>query len=222
MATPAWACTAQVSGVTSCLRPGQSARVVDWTIHNNESAANRPMTIVSVTATIGGTSYPVTGFTPNLPPLGTTHATTSIPAGASGSAVGEGSQITLTVHATWPGPNRNQASATVTLMGVCPTGASTPTPPPSSPNSGQNKGTTPPTEAGPPVSAVTTPSLPPGSGVAAIEAGPTSTAGPSGSELPFTGNSTMIYALLGIAVFVAGILLLKSTKPDAIEGIDER
>jgi hypothetical protein len=217
-ATPAWACTVQVSGATTCIQPNAANRVVDWTIHNVESAANRPMTIVSATATISGTSYPVTGFAANVPPLGTTTAVTNVPTGVSGAAVGEGSQITLTVRATWPDNNKNHASATVTLMGTCPP----PPTPPTSPNSGQNHGTTPPTEAGSsPVTAATAP-LPPGSGVEAIESGPTTTAAPSSAELPFTGNATAIYALFGIALFVGGLMLVKSSRSELIDSVDER
>jgi hypothetical protein len=215
-ATPAWACTLAVSGVTSCVLPNQSDHVVNWTIHNDESAANRPMTIVSATATIGGTTYPVTGFTTDLPPLGTTHATTAVPGSVPPTAAGDvAAQITLTVRATWPGSNRNHASAVVTLMGTCPPSSSTP--PSTSPNSSQNHGTTPTTHAG-----SSTPSLPPGSGVESIQGGPTTTAPPSGAELPFTGNATTIYALFGIALFIGGILLVKSSKPDVLDGADEQ
>jgi hypothetical protein len=218
-ATPAWACTVTVSGVTTCRQPNQFDAVVNWTIHNVETASDRPMTIVSAKATINGTPYPVTGFTTNLAPLGTTHATTIVPGSVAGSVVASAAaQISLTVKATWPDNNKNQATASVTLMGVCPP-PPTP-PPPTSPNSGQNHGTVPTTPA---TTADTPSSLPPGSGVAAIEAGPTTTTTPSGAELPFTGNATMIYALFGIALFLGGILLVKSAKePDALDGVDER
>jgi LPXTG-motif cell wall-anchored protein len=211
-ATPAWACTLAVSGVTSCRQSNESVAVVNWTIHNNQAEANRPMTIVSANATVNGTSYPVTGFATTLPPLGTTTATTDVPGSVADAATGSAApQITLTIKATWPDNNKNHASATVTLMGVCPPPATTPT---TSPNSSQNHGTTPTTTAG-------TPSLPPGSGVESLQGGPTTTA-PGGAQLPFTGNSTTIYALFGIALFVGGILLVRSSKHDGLEGVDER
>jgi hypothetical protein len=219
-ATPAFACTVQVSGATSCRQPNQFDAVVNWTIHNVEAAANRPMTIVSATATINGTSYPVTGFTTNLPPLGTTQATTTVPSSVAGAVASSAApQIKLLVKATWPDNNKNQASAFVTLMGVCPPPPTTT--PPTSPNSGQNHGTTPTTASSPTQTGATVP-LPPGSGVAAIEAGPTSTTSPSSAQLPFTGNATTIYALFGIALFVGGILLVRSSKTDELEGADER
>jgi LPXTG-motif cell wall-anchored protein len=44
----------------------------------------------------------------------------------------------------------------------------------------------------------------------------------TGYDVPFTGDATSIYALLGIALFVGGILLVRSSKHDGLEGVDER
>jgi LPXTG-motif cell wall-anchored protein len=90
-AAPAYAHHSVLAGSTECF---DGDHLVNWSIQA-VSVVHLPMTIASASATIGGTTYPVTGYTPTIDDLETTYATTTVPAGTTGT-------ITLHVHSTWP------------------------------------------------------------------------------------------------------------------------
>jgi LPXTG-motif cell wall-anchored protein len=192
-AAPAWAHTVAVTGTTSC--PGGN-HLVSWTIHNNETSADRSLTIVSATATVGGNTYAVTGYDATLPPQGDTPASTTIPGDVTGT-------VTITVNVRWPDNFRNHATGTVDLVEPCTETTTT--------TSASTTTSTPSTTAtsGPPVTGGTAPStLAPGggqqsgqqSGVAGVEAG-------SGA-LPRTGGDTTNWTLVGLTAIAFGALLL--------------
>jgi uncharacterized membrane protein len=90
-AAPAYAHHSVLAGSTECF---DGDHLVNWSIQA-VSVVHLPMTIASATATIGGVAYPVTGYKPTIDDGETTHATTTVPGGTTGT-------ITLHVHSTWP------------------------------------------------------------------------------------------------------------------------
>jgi LPXTG-motif cell wall-anchored protein len=208
LARPASAHTPTASGSTSC---PDANHLVSWTIHNSDRDFGT-MTIASATATIGGTTYAVTGYEADVPPLSTTHATTTVPGDVTGTI-----DLTLQVH--WPDGFKNHASASVELQAPChettTTTPSTTSPSTTTPSSQPNSSTT----GGPPVTGGTAPSSGGGGaggeqaggqggvegGVAGIEAG-------SGGTLPKTGASSTNWALVGFTAVAFGGALLAVSK----------
>jgi hypothetical protein len=90
-AAPAYAHHSVLAGSTECF---DGDHLVNWSIQA-VSVVHLPMTIASANATIGGVTYPVTGYKPTIDDGETTHATTTVPGGTTGT-------ITLHVHSTWP------------------------------------------------------------------------------------------------------------------------
>ena len=204
LARPASAHLVDVSGTTSC---PDDTHVVSWTIHNNETLPDRPMTIDDVWATIDGTTYPVTGYSEPVAPGGSTQATTIVPGAVNGT-------IKLTVEARWPDNFTNRASGTVELQPPCPHETATTAPPTTAPpTTTPSTGGTAPTTAGPPDTAGSVPPVPPGpsspddtgGGVAGIEAGGEGT-------LPTTGGSSTNWLLVGLASLAFGASLLAVTR----------
>ena len=69
--------------------------IVTWHIMNSSQTTNLLMTIVSVDAHIGATSYPVTGYTSPLAKGASTDGTSTVPGGVPGL-------ISATFHVSWP------------------------------------------------------------------------------------------------------------------------
>jgi LPXTG-motif cell wall-anchored protein len=188
-ARPAWAHTVAVTGTTTC---SDGNHVVSWTIHNNETAADRTLHIVSATATNAGTTYPVTGYDASIPPQGDSPASSTLPGGVTGT-------VTITVNVRWTDGFRNHATGSIELVSMC--SPSTTTTPTSTPSTTQPSTST---TGGPPVTTGgISPSTAPGSpssGVAGIQAG-------SGS-LPRTGSNSTDWTLVGLTAIAFGVLLL--------------
>jgi hypothetical protein len=106
LALPAYGHSAILSGQTVC---SDSEHVVNWTIGND---FDLPMEIVSATAEVDDTSYPVQGYTSPVPNLGETSATTIVPGGVTGT-------ITLTVQVEWTDDNKDEESESVDLEEDC-------------------------------------------------------------------------------------------------------
>jgi hypothetical protein len=195
-AAPAFAHTLVVSGTTSC---PAADHVVNWTIRNHETAADRTLTIESATAVIGGTTYAVTGFDPTIPPTGSTTASSTVPGDVTGT-------IVITVNAKWPDGFKNKATGSVDLVDPCP--VTTTTTAATTTTTGVGATTT---TGGPGVSTAST-SVPPTTvgGVQGISSGPTTTSG-SGA-LPFTGSSGGTGAVVGVTALALGLVLLVGAK----------
>jgi hypothetical protein len=114
-ALPAWAHHPVLSGTTVC---SDGEHVISWTIGNSESGW--VMHIDTATAVLGGQSFAVTGYTPNVAKLGSTSATSTLPGGSIGT-------VTITVKATWTDGITETRSATVTLSSHCSGGTTTTT-----------------------------------------------------------------------------------------------
>jgi hypothetical protein len=106
-ALPAWAHHPVLSGTTAC---SDGEHVISWTIGNSESGW--VMHIDTATAVLGGQSFAVTGYTPNVAKLGSTSATSTLPGGSTGT-------VTITVKATWTDGTTATRSGTVTLSSNC-------------------------------------------------------------------------------------------------------
>ena len=126
-ATPGWSTYPEVQPVIRC---GPGDQVVDWTIKN--PTPDLVMTINFVTAMIDTDSFAATGWTSPIAPGATTVATTSVPAGMSGSLV-------LNVYVTWPTGVSHVTGASIQLPQACVPPTTPPTIPPTIPP------TTPPT-----------------------------------------------------------------------------
>jgi hypothetical protein len=108
-AAPAWAHHPVLSGRTAC---ANGSHVVTWTIGNSESGPDKAMTIASIDATIGATSYGVSGYASPVPPSGETNATTVVPGDVSGT-------VTLSVTATWSNGIEASGQTSVELVDDC-------------------------------------------------------------------------------------------------------
>lgn len=104
---PAWAHHPVLSGETACPGPDH---VVTWTIGNSEPVL--PMTIVSATAVLSGTTYAVTGYTSPVPAGASTQGTTTIPGNLTGT-------VTLTVRGDWSDSVSVVRSVSVDLFTPC-------------------------------------------------------------------------------------------------------
>lgn len=102
-----------LSGATAC--PGED-HIVTWSIGNSEPA--QPMTIISASAVLNGTTYTVTGYTSPIPGGGSTSATTTVPGDLAGT-------ITLTVTGDWPDSFAATRTTTVDLVDPCTTTTTT-------------------------------------------------------------------------------------------------
>lgn len=107
-AAPAGANSVKAVGATVCTN---GAHVITWTVINGDK--NSPMTFVSATATLNGTTSPVTGFENPTPALGTTTGTTIIPGPQTGTVI-------LHVTAHWVTLTK-PTTAAVDLVAPCPT-----------------------------------------------------------------------------------------------------
>jgi len=199
-ARPAFAHNVAVVGSTSC--PDEN-HLVSWTIHNEETAADRSMIITSATATVGGETYTVDGYEPGIGPDATTVGTTVVPGDVTGT-------ITITVRAAWPDDFRASAEASVELEPPCETPTTTtPTTAPAT-----TAPSTPSTTDSPPVTGGTSPSTaapPPAPGPGPGDAG--GVAGEEAGALPRTGASSTNWALVGVAALTFGSALILVARP---------
>jgi LPXTG-motif cell wall-anchored protein len=109
LALPASAHSTTITGDTVCFN---GEHIVTWHIKNSSQTTNLLMTIVSVEAQIGSTSYPVTGYSSPVAKGATTDGTTTVPGGVTGT-------ITATVHVNWPDGITDDDDASVTLQDNC-------------------------------------------------------------------------------------------------------
>jgi LPXTG-motif cell wall-anchored protein len=213
-ARPAWAHSPSASGTTSC---PDANHIVSWTINNPDTDFGAA-TILSATARLHATNYAVTGYDASIPPAGSTHATTTVPGGETGS-------IRLTVRVRWADNFEGEAKASVELQPPCnetTTVPSTTTPSTTTPSTTAPSSSTSPS-SGPPVSgggvsptglgATTTA---PGGGAAGAEAGAAS------GSLPRTGSPSTNWALVGFASFAFGGLLLAASSKRGVRGLRTR
>lgn len=103
-----------LSGTPSCPGPDH---VIDWSIGNSQPK----QTIVSfatITATMGGVTYPVTGYTLPVATLGDTSASSTIPGPLTGT-------VTLAVRAVWSDGHKALRTVDVDLPDPCPTTVTT-------------------------------------------------------------------------------------------------
>jgi LPXTG-motif cell wall-anchored protein len=206
-AAPASAHNFTVHGVTDC---PHGEHIITWTIGNPDHFG--PLTIVSATAEIGGTTYAVTGYTSPIPEGGSTNATTTTPGSETGEIhitvngrFADGFTFTARGHVDLQPPCEETTTTTASTTTTSTTTTST-TAPPTTVTSGPpvTGGTTPATGGTSPSSAVspTQASLPAGQqgAVAAEEAG-------SGT-LPRTGADATNWTLVGLATLGFGLALL--------------
>lgn len=104
-ASPAFAHHPSISAQSAC---ADGTHVVDIVV---AQTAKTTATIDSLTASIDGTSYPVGGYDPIVPPEGMTGATAEIP----GQVVGT---LVVTAELSWPNLAKT-VSTTVELEGPC-------------------------------------------------------------------------------------------------------
>jgi LPXTG-motif cell wall-anchored protein len=109
LALPASAHSTTITGDTVCFN---GEHIVTWHIKNSSQTTNLLMTIVSVDAQIGSTTYPVTGYSSPVAKGATTDGTTTVPGGVTGT-------ITATVHVNWPDGITDDDDASVTLQDNC-------------------------------------------------------------------------------------------------------
>jgi len=109
LALPASAHSTTITGDTVCFN---GEHLVTWHIKNSSVSTNLLMTIVSVDAHIGSTSYPVTGYSSPVAKGATTDGTSTVPGGVTGT-------ITATVHVNWPDGITDDDTASVTLVDNC-------------------------------------------------------------------------------------------------------
>jgi LPXTG-motif cell wall-anchored protein len=211
LAAPASAHTVAVSGTTSC---PDGEHVVSWTLHNQETLPDRPMTVVAATATVGGQTFAVTGFDTTVAPGGNTQGTTIVPGDVNGT-------IEITVRVAWPDNYRGRATNTVLLQPPCEHSTTTTSSSTSSTTTPESTTTSTPatsSTSSPPVTGgtapTTAPTLPPSSGVQGIEGGSTTTiSGAAAGTLPRTGEDSQPWAFAGVGAFVLGLALLAVSKP---------
>lgn len=185
-----------LTGKSSCPGPDH---VVAWSIANSQPH----QTIVSfttLTATMGGVTYPVTGYTLPIAVSGHTSATSTVPGSLTGT-------ITLSVAAVWSDGHKESGTALVALPDPCPTIVTTPT-------------TTPTTVTTPttPKSTPTTPTTP-GTDMTGDSTGPTTPAcvtppsdastAPKTTCLAYTGSSPIGLGAVGVTIFgLGGVMLM--------------
>ena len=109
LALPASAHSTTITGDTVCFN---GEHLVTWHIKNSSVSTNLLMTIVSVDAHVGATSYPVTGYSSPVAKGATTDGTSTVPGGVTGT-------ITATVHVNWPDGITDDDTASVTLQDNC-------------------------------------------------------------------------------------------------------
>jgi LPXTG-motif cell wall-anchored protein len=109
LALPASAHSGSISGSTQCYN---GEHLVNWHIWNSSETTTLLMTIDSVDAHIGATSYPVTGYTSPLAKGASTDATSTVPGGVTGT-------ITATLHVHWPDGITDTDIANVLLETNC-------------------------------------------------------------------------------------------------------
>jgi LPXTG-motif cell wall-anchored protein len=109
LALPASAHSTTITGDTVCFN---GEHIVTWHIMNSSQTTDLLMTIVSVDAQIGSTSYSVTGYSSPVAKGGTTDGTSTVPGGVTGT-------ITATVHVNWPDGITDDDDASVTLQDNC-------------------------------------------------------------------------------------------------------
>src|SRR6476661_6809626 len=109
LAMPASAHSTTITGDTVCFN---GEHLVTWHIKNSSVSTNLLMTIVSVDAHIGSTSYSVTGYSSPVAKGATTDGTSTVPGGVTGT-------ITATVHVNWPDGITDDDTASVTLVDNC-------------------------------------------------------------------------------------------------------
>jgi LPXTG-motif cell wall-anchored protein len=109
LALPASAHSTTITGDTVCFN---GDHLVTWHIKNSSVSTNLLMTIVSVDAHIGSTSYSVTGYSSPVAKGATTDGTSTVPGGVTGT-------ITATVHVSWPDGITDDDTASVTLVDNC-------------------------------------------------------------------------------------------------------
>jgi LPXTG-motif cell wall-anchored protein len=211
LARPAWAHTPTASGTTSC---PDANHHVSWTI-NNPDTAYGAATILSATATVGANNYTVSGYDAAIPPAGTTHATTTVPGDVTGT-------IHLTVHLRWADNFEGSATASVELQPPCnetttvPTTTSTTTTSTTTPSNSTTPSSGPPVSGGGGVS-------PTGAGVTSAPSGGAAAAeaGAGSASLPRTGAPSTNWALIGLASFAFGGLLLAASSKRGLRGLRE-
>ncbi len=172
---PASAHSAQLSGRTVC---ANGDHVITWSIGNDWT---QPLTITSATATKGGTSYGVSGYSSRVAPNVPTSATTTVPGPTTGS-------VTLTVTTRWDDGFTKTESTSVALIGPCMGSSSTTTMPPTTvPPTTVPPTTVPPTTVPPTTAPPTTapPTTVPPTTV------PPTTIGTEGSTLPPPTSTTV-------------------------------
>jgi LPXTG-motif cell wall-anchored protein len=110
LALPASAHNTTLTGDTVCFN---GDHLVTWHIKNSSQTTTLLMTIVSIEAHIGATSYAVTGYsTSGVAKGATTDGTSTVPGGITGT-------ITATVHVSWPDGITDTDTASVTLEDNC-------------------------------------------------------------------------------------------------------
>jgi LPXTG-motif cell wall-anchored protein len=198
-ARPAWAHKVAVSGTTSC---PDANHLVTWTIHNNETLPDRPMTIASVSAEVNGTTYAVTGYDTTVAPDGDTQATSTVPGDVEGT-------ITITVHVRWPDNFSGTATGSVELTPPCNETTTTTTPSTTTPTTTAT--TAPSSSTSPPVTGGTAPSTAgpgpsTGGAPAGVEGGVQGAE--AGGTLPRTGADATNWALVGLTALLFGAALV--------------
>ncbi len=108
-----------LSGETTCTNGDHE---ITWTIGNSEG--DKVMTITSASASLGGDTFAVTGYSPTVDPSESTLATSIVP----GTATGD---VTLTVSASWTNGQTATRYTEVTLDSTCTGGSTTVTTAPS-------------------------------------------------------------------------------------------
>src|SRR4051812_44857264 len=82
LALPASAHSTSIKGSTYC---SNGEHIVNWTLSNSSESSNLLMTIVSVDAFVGGTQYPVLGYSSPLAKGASTTGTSIVPYGVTGT-----------------------------------------------------------------------------------------------------------------------------------------
>jgi LPXTG-motif cell wall-anchored protein len=106
---PASAHSASLSGDTQCFN---GDHLVTWHITNSSQTTTLLMTVTSIEAKIGNTTYAVTGYTSPIAKGASTDGTSTVPGGVTGT-------ITATLHSTWPDGITDTDVESVTLEDNC-------------------------------------------------------------------------------------------------------
>jgi len=106
---PASAHSASLSGSTQCFN---GDHLVTWHITNSSQTTTLLMTVTSIEAKIGSTTYAVTGYTSPLAKGASTDGTSTVPGGVTGT-------ITATMHTAWPDGITDTDVESVTLEDNC-------------------------------------------------------------------------------------------------------